>query len=83
MAVWNAANKDSAKPESKSKIKQTKRDSESADSTPKKKVKKKVTMPNEKDLTKCVKKILDGADLETITMKQVYSLLQQIIIYWP
>lgn len=39
---------------------------------PKKKIKKrKVTMPTDKDLVKAIKKILEGADLETITMKQV------------
>ena len=69
MAAWNSENKKAGKSENK--IKLTKRDSESPEGTPKKKVKKKVTMPNEKELTKCVKKILHGADLETITMKQV------------
>ena len=56
----------------KVKVKLKKRDSsESRDDESPKKKKKKVTMPSEKELTKAIKKILDGADLETITMKQV------------
>ena len=45
-----------------------------------KKVKKKVVMPNDNDLVKIIKKILNGADLENITMKQVQYIIFLITI---
>ena len=80
MEKWNLANPSASKPEAKSekpkkvaKVKLTKRANPNSKDfeISRKKKKKKVTMPNDKDLVKAIRKILDGADLETITMKQV------------